>query len=465
MKNIIKDIQNGKDLNKNFLLFADNLGSLYYRFSNVCLSMNYYTFYQMRIMNYRNPRLTRLSNDVHKVIACGILGDGTSDDMIKIIDRVRSKIIATMKVLTSYTDIFSRYEYVLNRAEYRFSEKEIPEQYTDENFTRKLMNYITADEDPVVINSRISEVIAELPMRMTKNKFFERLNEGIDVYRDTDKKSLEDFLYMVRSGAMLELPNEKDDIFSDLKYVHNTLIDADFENITYKEYDIFDGRIKYSAVYIEEMVNLFMMLQQVTNNVYAMLLTKPYVKDFGEENTVCSSIISAINKGFKDKRILDEELFTGLEGKQEELYEKYMSYGYVMDNIKKDHPECLDDNRLKERYDILYKAGVLLSESLFVEFNGNTIDGTEMDREYFEQRKREFAGELDEFFKSHGRAVNRAVMSSIISSLPVFFNNLAELQDYIYNSLDSCRQKPEKLACIEILNSIIEEITDYRKED
>lgn len=464
MKKVIRDIRNGKDPEKNMVLFADYLCSLCYRFSNICLSMNYYVFQQVLNDGLEDKELLKLTEDVNKVISCGIIGDDASGDMVGLIEEVRSKIISTMKVLTSYTDIFSRYEYVINRVEYRFSEEDLPEQYTDENFTRKLMNYIVADEDSVVINSRISEVIAELPIRMTKSKFFERLNEGINVYKDTDKKSFEDFLYMVRSCAMIELPDEKDDFFDDLKSIHNTLIHMDYENITVEEYQSLKEKINYTAVFIGDTVNLYMMLQQIVNNVYAILITKPYVKDFGEEDNICKSIISSINKGFEGESTVDEELFTGLEGMQEKVYEEYMSCEYVLDDIKERKSADMDAD-LKNQYEILFKSEVLLSESLFVEFVGNTIDDSAMDNKYFEQKKREFLEEVEEFFKTHNRAVNRAVMSVIISSLPIFFNNLEELQDYIYNSLDSCRQKAEKMACVEILNSAIEENMDYRKED
>lgn len=48
-------------------------------------------------------------------------------------------------------------------------------------------------------------------------------------------------------------------------------------------------------------------------------------------------------------------------------------------------------------------------------------------------------------------------MSAVISQLPVFFNNLSELQDYIFQALQNCSDKAEKLACIEVLHQIMEE--------
>ena len=61
------------------------------------------------------------------------------------------------------------------------------------------------------------------------------------------------------------------------------------------------------------------------------------------------------------------------------------------------------------------------------------------------------------FLSDKPRAVKRAVMSVIIASLPTFFNNIEELQDYIYSSLESCRDKAEKTAVVELINMIISE--------
>lgn len=51
--------------------------------------------------------------------------------------------------------------------------------------------------------------------------------------------------------------------------------------------------------------------------------------------------------------------------------------------------------------------------------------------------------------------ITRAVMAQALSELPIFFNNISELQDYIYNTLSICNDKAEKLACIEIINGIM----------
>ena len=55
----------------------------------------------------------------------------------------------------------------------RFREEDYPSGYSDENFTRTIMQFILEDEDNMMINSKIKDVIGQLPVRLTKNKFFE----------------------------------------------------------------------------------------------------------------------------------------------------------------------------------------------------------------------------------------------------------------------------------------------------
>lgn len=462
MKNVIRDISAKKNLNENLPLFMEYMGGLYYSFSSIRLCMDYYTLYQITVNRkygkYGTSVITIMSQINKAIEQCIQTGD-VSEDSIRIIENARNRIISKMKVLTAYTDILDRYEYILNRVEYKFSDAAISDNHSDEKLTRKLMKYITEFEDSVIVNARISEVIAELPMRMTKSKFFERVNEGINIYKETDKKSLENFLYMVRSSATFELPNPKDDIFSDLKYIYESLVETDYENISNERYELLYGRVKFGAVYIEDAVNIYMMLQNVVNNLYVFLITKQYSKNYGDENDKCMDMLAFINSNFKNKDMPDEvveEYFVSIEGKQEAIHEKIMASEHVLDNIKTWIFDDSDLEPFQKQYGILFKSQVLLSDSLFVEFNGNNIDDSKMDSEYFEQRKRDFLEDIDRFFKGHDRVVNRAVMSAIIASLPVFFNNISELQNYIYNSLDSCRNNAEKKACVEILNSIVD---------
>ena len=79
-------------------------------------------------------------------------------------------------------------------------------------------------------------------------------------------------------------------------------------------------------------------MQQVINDVYAMLCTSPYVKEQGDEEAACTSIIAYINDTFSNGgEAYDEKIendFISIEGKQEKIHGDYMSYEHVLDELK-----------------------------------------------------------------------------------------------------------------------------------
>ena len=89
----------------------------------------------------------------------------------------------------------------------------------------------------MAINRKISQVIGQLPVRLTKNKFFEMLSNGLSIYKGGTKESLKNFLYMLKTTAMLENTETMtvnypylDDFFKEFKEIK-------FKKITKEQYD------------------------------------------------------------------------------------------------------------------------------------------------------------------------------------------------------------------------------------
>jgi hypothetical protein len=77
-------------------------------------------------------------------------------------------------------------------------------------------------------------------------------------------------------------------------------------------------------------------------------------------------------------------------------------------------------------------------------------------RAYIKEQSETLETELTELFKANQKIVNRSVMALILSRLPVFFNNITEIQDYVYHSLSGCTNKAEKSAVVEIVKCIMQ---------
>jgi hypothetical protein len=175
---------------------------------------------------------------------------------------------------------------------------------------------------------------------------------------------------------------------------------------------------------------------------------------------VCDEIIKDTNLLFEekispktDKEI--EDMFFMLEGKQEEIYPKLASYG-ITDRIRQSYMSDIDRLNLSAEYDAIFKITKLNTDSLFAKYD-DLDDSETVDDKYIELQSRKLIDLYTEIFKNNERMVNRAVMSAVLSELPVFFSDISELQDYIYNALSACTDKAEKIGCVEIINGIMAE--------
>lgn len=166
-----------KNTEENLHIYVEGLSSLYKRMAELRLAMNYYTFAEI-YSDFDFAKKTAVDpyiNEIQQIINDVILLDTLSLDAVDRIDALRNRIIAKMEILTAYTDIFQIYEYVLNRVEYRFSESEFGDEYYNDRFEKDIYRYITGDKDNTVINMKLSQIVGQVPMRLSKNKFYDML--------------------------------------------------------------------------------------------------------------------------------------------------------------------------------------------------------------------------------------------------------------------------------------------------
>ena len=155
------------------------------------------------------------------------------------------------------------------------------------------------------------------------------------------------------------------------------------------------------------------------------------------------------------------EQLIDLEGRQEYLREQYEKLEYYLDEILTEDGELLKSLAIDAEYRALKRAMLLESGSQFVELDRQEQSGDSIALAAdIEERGEALIAELTDLFAGNHRKVNRAVMSAVLAELPVFFNNLQELQDYIYETLKNCRDEAEKLACVELLEAEMKEMYD-----
>lgn len=491
MRTIIRNIERKRDLDTNLTRYAAGMEKTYARYSRVRLAMNYYSAYERYVEDPANYAFIECLPLFHHVMKDMILGEASMEqkkEAVQTLSGMRDGIIDTMKTATAYADIFYIYEYVLNRQEYRFKEGELPQDYSDENFTRDIMHYIVDDEDKSVINSKISEVIGQLPLRLTKQKFFEYLNNGLSIYLGSDRKALDDFLYRIRTSAMIERPDRFYDELTELDEIRETLTGMDYTKIDKQAFDDLFHALKEAGSYLNEVTDAYVSVTELLNDAIVILLAEtaeggPVILE--EEKSANAAAAANRAEGVSKKReeacmlilkevcrcFMEEEgdmeaasdTLVFLEGEQEYLMEQLNSNCFILNDWYQSNKDELLSYGLLMRFQALDRMANLTSGSVFAELeetDGDVQEEISVDEVYLQEKKDILYNDLSELWNECGRPVMRAVMATIISELPVFFQNISELQEFIYQCLNQCRDKAEKLACIEILNGIMDEADD-----
>ena len=163
-KKLITDIQRKKDLDSNLGLFADVAFKANFEYACHKFTLNYLTLKDMHLDGDipDDPYIAHCQTVIDKLVSDYIADyqteahDGkyqAADADIRLISEVRDTITSKMKVLTSYTDAFEMYEYILNRKEYSYQENMTDDLQAEldgidvSEFADEIFRFVFADSD------------------------------------------------------------------------------------------------------------------------------------------------------------------------------------------------------------------------------------------------------------------------------------------------------------------------------
>lgn len=454
---ISQEITKGKNLESNLIKYSTGMSSMYNTLAYIKLSMNYYTVYDMQRDGICQDSVYLEKLGVFHELVSGLI-EGSDEKLTEAVNVLRNDVISVMEVVTNYVDRLRVYEYVINRIEYRFRDDETDEEYYNTYLTNDLMHYILSDRDNVVIHSKISEVVEQLPMRLSRAKFYEYMREAFTLYRGAQKGTVDDFVYALRTSAMQAVPEGFETMFPEMYDIDKTLSNADYNNIDNEEFKRLSDVMHIGAEKMSACADAFVLLAQLINDVYTILLTNENALDNVAETENAKTIISAVLEAYKSDADIPEEIlekFVEFEGKQERILMSVSQADAAIDSSILQYGQQLEAQKLTDVYNKLSDVVKLQSGSDFVGLENDAEKLQIADDLYVEKACEELISELDTSFKKMSMPVRRAVMSTVLAQLPVFFNNTEEIQQYINVSLMQCSDSAEKAAVIEILKMIM----------
>lgn len=456
LTHIAQEITKGNNLGENFEIYAKSMSTLYNSLAYIKFAMNYYTISDyLADGNCKDELFLELFERFNKIT--GSLCNSEYD--VAEVEALRNDIIEVMETVVAFVDRLRIYEHVLNRVEYKFVEKELDENYYNSYLTNDLMHYILSDKDNVVIHNKIQTIVGQLPMRLSKSKFYEYLREAFSLYYGAKRSGVDDFVYTLRSSAMLDEPESFNKYYPQMKEICDTLANADYVSLDEAEYRRLAGALKIGSDMMNQASDIFVMLAQLVNDLYTIMITEEYSLGDVTETVAALKIINAVyNSVTSDEKLSDDilEEFVAFEGVQEKLFAEISKNDYIIEESASVRQEELDKNGQTEAYAVLRKAVKLQSGSDFVSLSETEMND-DADDAYVDAAVDKLIDEFSKLFESSSQPVKRAVMANVLSQLPVFFNNTQQIQEYINVSLIQCSDIAEKKAVIDVFGQILSE--------
>ena len=373
-------------------------------YSYTRMALNYYMYFEGRADEKDSSQWEKsFASAFQKILGSLLSGEGDLPGL----ENLRQKAMKEMEIITAYTDCFQVYEHVLNRVEQRFlpdsEKKALPE---DKVLTREIMGFLAGCKDSAMVNERIQMIMEH-----------EELDRILSMLRETDYKSLE--------------KEEFKRLLDGLVLASGALLDASGELMHHMD---------------------------LINDLYVLHLAgKDGVMEAKERQNL-KGILSAIWEKLeeKDYSIPEdqvEEMLIQLEGQQERYYERWLRCDPAAFEEFSTGPSG-------EVYHRLRMVSLLLSGSSFVELEEKEEDKTEITGEVLEREEQKLFHDLSQMWAGMPKVVVRAIMARMLSNLPVCFNSLPEVEDYIESSLGSCTDPDEKMVSVELIREIMVELDE-----
>lgn len=463
-RKIMKDILQHKNLEMNLPAYAHSYINATYQYSLIRLVLNYYTMKEVEDdakTSLQDAYLLNVLNEIHTMLYENLFSDEEREDssfVIEKINQLRDEMTKRMTILTSYTDALQIYEYVLNRVEYGITKENYP--VDESELATKVFQYLFRDNDKMVTNSKIQMVTAQLPIRMTKSRFFDYLTDTLLIYKGSEKSSVDDFVAMLKSTALLDLPEGYGEAYPKIMEVINVMENVNFKTLDLAGYQELMEQFAFTTDYLTGLVSNYLLVMEIINDFYATLLAMPYVKKEDECVRTSISMLQGLHDAFVSSGEIPETVDEGfmiIEGKQEMLGEDILQYESILQDVITEHKDTISWIMTDKIFDGLICIAKLLSNSLFINLAEDDNCSEIADEMYITARRDELVGLLTEFFGQHSKEINRAVMAALFSNMPVLFNSQQEIKDYIEYSLTHCGNSSELMACAKILDEMMDE--------
>ena len=446
-----KELFAKRDVEFNLPCYLRNLAGVYYRMANYNLAMQYTSFAEGVaegdvVLPEKAKEYAETIKTYVETLAKGECASG--EEALVRIGELRQELTVAMQALTAYTDRLYLHEYALQRLAPAM--EGTAEEIDSNAALEEISSFLFFDEEQEGLLARVSTVISELPVRMTKAKFMEWVRNTASVYQEADGETLDRVFYMLYSASGLYEP-EGMELFPECREALEVLNALDYRSVTEEQYTSAKKTLEEITEFITNVSDAYFSLTEIANSLLTVLFTEGYVMPADTEATKgCREIYRMLSEGkdFSDMALV--EAFETFEGLPEQIEEFLFTEEAYFDELPVDE-KLLDAMLQKVLYTRVMYARRLHTTSIFVK-----LQNEEAKELSFDAMLDEFCIAVTKVLEEGQRAVNRAVMARVIQNLPLPFTRKSDIQKYVLASLENCHDMSEKTAAMRAIRELAE---------
>lgn len=483
---LLSQLKKGEGYEEQLSLYIVQMLHLEYEYSVVLTSLQYYTLGEVvsEALAHNNAEEIGLTKDFMELFAqlqtciynCFVADENNREALAGVTKKaahIREEIMHKMQILTCYTDNLQLYEYVMNRLE-----AEVLDKITDVDvpaLCEQIYQFIFNEKDAMVINNKLQMVTTQLPVRMTKQKFFDAVSQAFSRYQGFAKSNFDEFVERIRSTVLLDRPEGYETEYPELYAVIKKFAEMDYGKLSKEEFVNMQEELLNQASYIEQIVSNYLILADVVNSVYAAALAMPYANVVSDALSNGRDIIKLVFAALdlKDaeekKKVLEQAQYWEkaidklvlLEGAQEQLMEELGAYEGMFYEVYESVRSMADaDEGVCEKLKIIDDMQKLHSNSSFVSLDRDENEDVLAESDYIGEVSRKFEKDMTALLEGKPRMLKRAYMAAVIGQLPAMFSNVREIQEYIQYTLNHCGNDSELWAVDVLLADMMVEWSD-----
>lgn len=461
MKKLIQELHKGKNVKENLKRYAETAVQTYVDYGTLELTFSAYTIMEEMLEGGQAyaPEEKEMASQIRTALGTLSREDCPYGALAEEMKGLREEITKKMDLFTAYTDRMICYEYVLNRMELCYlPEKELTKRlaaFPEDVYMNHLNNYLYGNKDQQLIHDKLQLVIGQVPVHMTKSKLFEKISEAMTLYKGNDRSSLDQFLYMIRTAAMIYEPQHYVGQYPELEQILDRLEKADYEDMGEDLYEELVELLEKGSEQLHNLTDFYYNFQKVVNGIYALCVILPHAKKR-------SSIYKAGRTVWESLSLkeCEEELLVPLEGQIEQSAMNTSYLESILFELRSSYGQELSGESLTSLFEDFVLVANLLSDSLFIDLV-RPEEEEPVDAAYVQSCSDQLFDELAEKMSQITRPVKRAMMGQIIEKLPLIFQNTEEVQQYIRVNLFGCQNKAEKCVVLEMLWDVMQEEQEW----